>query len=167
MSSEQQLAEQMKQGMRHLASGVAIVATKDTLGQPYAMTVSSITSLTASPPSLLVCVHEVAQTHAVLRDVNGFSANILSESQRDVSECCAFEPAMSRRFEVGYWRNHDKFYLPFLPDALTVFFCRISQRIDYGTHMIVIGDIQEVCFAPEEQPPLVYCRGEYHKLLKP
>ncbi len=165
MQVETLIAEQMKQGMRHLASGVAIVAAQDSSGQPTAMTVSSITSLTDSPPSLLVCIHEVAQTHSVLRQVTTFSANILAEAQQDVSRQCAMEPNMAKRFEVGHWRQHEQYQLPYLEDALSVFFCRISQRIDYGTHMIVIGDILAVNVSSDEQAPLVYCRGDYRKLL--
>lgn len=158
------LAKQMKEGMRHLASGVAIVATRDNDNNPFAMTVSSITSLTDTPPSLLICLHEVAQTYAVLRQVNSFSANILTQEQQDVSQCCAGEPQMARRFEVGNWGDHPELRLPYLKDSLSVFFCKVSQRIDYGTHMIVIGDIQSVQVAKAEQKPLVYCRGSYCRL---
>ena len=164
MNLHTELAEQMKQGMRHLASGVAIVATRDLAGNPFAMTVSSITSLTVSQPSLLICIHEVAQTHTVLRQVNSFSANILSATQQDVSQTCAIEPDMKQRFAVGDWQDHADHKLPYLNDALSVFFCRISQRIDYGTHMIVIGDIQSVQVADKQLAPLVYCRGDYCKL---
>jgi len=99
-----------------------------------------------------------------LADVSGFSANILAESQQAVSQACAAEPLMAQRFAVGNWREHADYQLPYLEDALTVFFCRVSQRIDYGTHMIVIGDIQSVQVADTRQAPLVYCRGDYRKL---
>ena len=159
------LAQQMKAGMRHLASGVAIVATRDSHGDPFAMTVSSITSLTDSPPSLLICLHEVAQTHAVLRQVDRFSANILTEAQQNVSQCCAAEPDMAQRFKVGNWAENLQLDLPYLQDSLSVFFCKVSQRIDYGSHMIVIGDIQAVEISAVDQAPLVYCRGQYRQLL--
>ena len=164
MNKVENIADRMKQGMRHLASGVAVIATRDNQGQAFAMTVSSITSLTDSPPSLLICIHQVAQTHLVLREAKYFSASILAENHQDISQICAAEPDMKKRFQVGQWQDHDTLKIPYLTDALSVFFCRISQRIDYGTHMIVIGDIQSVDIAEHQQAPLVYCRGAYHTL---
>lgn len=164
MEINQDIALQMRLGMRHLASGVAIVATRDNSDNPFAMTVSSITSLTDTPPSLLVCLHEAAQTHAVLREVDLFTVSILADHQQSVSECCSAESEMADRFKVGNWCRQNNTQLPYLEDALAVFFCRVSQRTTYGTHMIVVGDIQSVMLSTEDLAPLVYCRGEYRGL---
>ena len=47
--------EQFIIAMRFLASSVSIISTKDQSGNLYAMTASSVTSLTIDPPSVLVC----------------------------------------------------------------------------------------------------------------
>lgn len=159
--SKNTVANEMKRGMRHLASGVAVVATTDTDGQPNAMTVSSITSVTDTPPSLLVCIHKDAQTHDVLHRVDQFSVNILGHSQQNVSKICAEKCEMSERFKVGEWAANSESNIPYLQDALSVFFCRVSKRLEYGTHMILIGDIESVNVASDEEQPLIYLRGGY------
>jgi flavin reductase (DIM6/NTAB) family NADH-FMN oxidoreductase RutF len=164
MEAERQIAEYMRQGMRHLASGVAIVSTRSKTGDRYAMTVSSVTSLTDSPPSLLVCINQTAQTHKVLQDEDQFSVSILAHHQREISERCATAMEMAARFDIGQWRDHGDSQIPYLDDALSVFFCRAGERINYGSHMIVIGNIESVVLATVEVEPLVYCRGKYCSL---
>ena len=150
--------------MRHLASGVAVVAARDESGLPYSMTVSSITSLTDRPPSLLVCLHESSNTHGVLQRVEYFSVNLLALDQREISECCAVPADVVQSFEVGRWRDQPDTQTPFLEDSLAVFFCRISKRIAYGAHTIVIGDIKAVQIAEQQREPLIFCRGDYRQL---
>ena len=58
--------EQFLNAMRFLASSVSVVAAKDSNGKLYAMTASSVTSLTVEPPAILVCVNKGASIHDVL-----------------------------------------------------------------------------------------------------
>lgn len=164
MSTDMDLANSMRQGMRHLASGVAVVATRDDQGNSYAMTVSSITSLTANPASLLVCLNEDSNTHGVLQQVGQFSVSVLSQDQQDVSENCSITADTGDRFSVGDWAEYDDLNLPYLEGSLSVFFCQVNQKINYGTHSIIIGDIQSVKVDENDLPPLVYCRGAYRSL---
>ncbi len=164
MSNSEELGQLMKQGMRHLASGVAVVATRDQQGQRYAITVSSITSLTTNPPSLLICLNESSNTNTVLQKVDRFSVNLLSQNQQNVSQCCSMSADTEQRFEIGQWKQHAEDLLPYLEDSLSVFFCQINQRIVYGTHTIIIGDIRSINVDQSDQAPLVYCRGGYHQL---
>ena len=55
--------EQFIIAMRFLASSVSVISTKDHSGNLYAMTASSVTSLTIDPPSVLVCVNNEASIH--------------------------------------------------------------------------------------------------------
>jgi flavin reductase (DIM6/NTAB) family NADH-FMN oxidoreductase RutF len=164
MKEEQQLGRAMKAGMRHLASGVAIAATRDAEGMAHAMTVTSVTSLTDQPPSLLVCLHRNSSMFKALAGTEFFSINLLRQDQAEISERCAFTPEDEDRFCVGEWREHGEYHIPYLDDALTCFLCRVSQKIDYGTHSIVIGDIVAVLAPGDGAQPLIYCRGEYRGL---
>ena len=58
--------EQFLIAMRFLASSVSVVSAKDSDGKLYAMTASSVTSLTIEPPSILVCVNKGASIHDIL-----------------------------------------------------------------------------------------------------
>src|SRR5690554_6661089 len=106
MVEQQDLGNAMKAGMRHLASGVTIVATRGADGVPYAMTVTSVTSLSDAPASLLVCLNRSSATYQSLSDNDLFSVNILTEEQQVVSHRCASTPESGDRFSEGGWQDY-------------------------------------------------------------
>lgn len=164
MAEQPDLSNAMKAGMRHLASGVAVAATRGADGVPHAMTVTSVTSVSDQPPSLLVCFNRESATFKSLSTTDSFSVSLLRQEQENVSHRCAFTPDDEDRFGFGEWRNYGDQRIPYLDGALAVFLCRIARRIDYGTHCIVIGDIVEVITNGDGGEPLIYCRGEYRSL---
>lgn len=161
MSEQLDLGSAMKAGMRHLAGGVAVVATRGVDGAPKAMTVTSVTSVSDAPASLLVCLNRSSGAYQSLKSSELFSVNVLSESQQAVSERCARTPEDGDRFSVGDWQNHQAAGLPYLADSLVSFLCRVARKIDYGTHCIVVGDIEAVVQGEQDEKPLVYFRGGY------
>lgn len=164
MTDNNDIGSAMKAGMRHLASGVAIAATRGADGVPHAMTVTSITSVSDEPASLLVCLHRDSTTFKSLDSTELFSLSILRKDQQEISHRCAFTPDDEDRFVVGGWQNYGEQRLPYLPAALASFVCRITRKIDYGTHCIVVGDVMDVVAEQDQPDPLVYCRGEYKTL---
>lgn len=154
----------MKAGMRHLASGVAVAAARGSDGIRHGMTVTSVTSVSDQPPSLLVCLHRESITFRSLDTTDFFSVSILKQAQEEISHRCAFTPDDEDRFSLGEWRDYGEQRIPYLHGALAVFLCRITRRIDYGTHCIIIGDIIDVIANGDNDQPLIYCRGEYKSL---
>lgn len=124
------------------------------------MTVTSLTSVSDAPASLLVCLNRSSGAYQSLESSELFSVNILSQDQQAVSERCSRTPE-GDRFEVGEWRNYQEAELPYLADSLASFLCRVSRKIDYGTHCIVVGDIEAVLQSDSTEQPLVYFRGGY------
>lgn len=161
MLEQSDLGAAMKAGMRHLASGVAVVATRGADGVPRAMTVTSVTSVSDAPASLLVCLNRTSNTYQNLSDSGLFSVSVLQQDQQAVSERCSSAPESQDRFSVGNWQDFQEGATPYLPDSLVSFLCRVSRKIDYGTHCIVIGDIEAVKLGQNDAAPLVYFRGTY------
>lgn len=157
----------MKDGMRRLASGVAILSSHSDDDTRHAMTVSSVTSVSDSPASLLVCVHEQTVLHSKLsKPGDPFVISILSAEQQDISNLCAGRDQGECRFSLGDWQaGHEQ--QPYLADAQAVFFCKVDQVTEYGTHNIVIGKIAQVMSSEGKVDPLIYVDGGYaafHKL---
>jgi flavin reductase (NADH) len=153
----------MREGMRRLASGVSVVATKTAAGDRFAMTATSVTSLCAEPPSLLVCINRDTSMFEAIQGGSDFSMNILLADQQDVSNKCASKDKGEARFEVGDWQEHEG--TPFLNNGLVTFFCEQDKFIDYGSHRIVIGKITRVLVdESDEVDPLVFLNGGYHKI---
>ncbi len=155
------LAASMRQGMRRLASGVCVLSTSLEDNQRFAMTVSSVTSVSDSPASLLVCINQAVSQQAHLSSPEAtFAINVLSVNHQDVSNLCAGRDPSKNRFDVGNWIADDT-GLPILADALAVFICSTDKVITYGTHKIVIGAISNVIINGAEVDPLLYANGSY------
>ena len=160
------LAVSMKLGMRRLASGVCVLSTRLAGEQRFAMTVSSITSVSDSPASLLVCINQQVSQQAHLATTGSlFAVNVLSANHIDVSNICAGRQPNKDRFEVGNWEDDDT-GLPILADALAIFICQTDQIMTYGTHKIVIGAIHKVILNETPVDPLLYADGSYGAFLR-
>ena len=71
--------------MRHLAGGVSVITVgrgKDITG----MTVTSVSSLSVDPPTLIVSVNREASSWPLLKRHGFFGVNILTADQLDVAE---------------------------------------------------------------------------------
>lgn len=163
---DHELGAAMKMGMRRLASGVSVLSARDRHGDRFGMTVSSVTSVSDTPPSLLVCVNkQVALQGHVSTLGSHFAINILGRDQKDISNACAGMKGAQDRFSLGDWRQHED-QTPYLGDAQAVFFCTSDKVVSYGTHHIVIGRIYHVEMGLLAPDPLLYLDGGYGAVQK-
>jgi flavin reductase (DIM6/NTAB) family NADH-FMN oxidoreductase RutF len=160
-----ELGEGLRLGMRRLASGVCVVSTVAD-GKRFAMTASSVTSLSDSPASLLVCVNASAAIQPFLVKGHVFTVNILGADQEEISNKCARPSSGEDRFNVGEWSRPDESSAPFLKRAQAVFFCEVdNDNYQYGTHHIVIGRISNVVVPEEAASSLIYLNGKYQYIV--
>ncbi len=157
------MKDALRLGMRRLAASVCVLSAK--VGdRQYAMTASSVTSVSDSPASLLVCVNQDAALQAVLAKGQPFVINVLSQQQQDISNACASREEGTQRFEVGQWLYDDN-DMPYLADAQASFFCRVdNDSYIYGTHQIVIGQLDKLEVSEDKVEPLIYVDGAYSSL---
>jgi len=155
----------LRSGMRRLAAGICIVSTQDG-GKSHAMTVSSVTSVSDEPASLLVCINKETSMQPLFKYGQQFVINILSRSQQDVSNLCASSSFGEERFVLGNWQKNDQ-GISYLADAQVNFFCRVdNDNYTYGTHQIVIGRLEEATISDAVIDPLVYLDGNYYSVNK-
>ncbi|MFT5118066.1 MAG: flavin reductase (DIM6/NTAB) family NADH-FMN oxidoreductase RutF [Kiritimatiellia bacterium] len=159
------MKDALRLGMRRLAAGVCVVSTKVD-GQSFAMTATSVTSVSDEPASLLVCINKETSMQPVLVMGQVFVVNVLSQAQQNVSNVCAGRGDMDERFSVGDWQQgHND--TPYLVDAQASFFCRVdNDQYLYGTHQIVIGRLEKVIVSDEAVNPLIYINGGYTAINK-
>jgi flavin reductase (DIM6/NTAB) family NADH-FMN oxidoreductase RutF len=149
----------LKDAMRRLASAVAVVSARSRDGGAVGMAATSVTSLSMSPPSLLVCINRQTGIHASMFIGARFNVNLLGNQHRDVAAAFGGQVARELRFGVGQWAD-DIQGLPALADAQAVVGCEVDRLVTYGTHTIVVGAVREVRVAGEVQP-LIYQDGRY------
>jgi flavin-dependent trigonelline monooxygenase, reductase component len=123
-------------------TGVAIVTALSDEGLPRGLTTNAITSVSARPPLMLVCVEKRSQTLPAIVDAGAFVVNFL-EAGRE---------ALSRRFAT---KAADKFvglvWTPsavakgapiFGADSIAYAECLVVQAIDAGDHTVFLASIE-------------------------
>jgi flavin reductase (DIM6/NTAB) family NADH-FMN oxidoreductase RutF len=158
------LGAAFRQGMSHLASGVAVLCATDTECVRHAMTASSVTSVSDSPPSLLVCVNKSSKMNQVLSSTQPFVVNILARQHEQISNRCARPSEPHERFEIGNWVQDQASGLYYLADVPTVFFCEKALVVCFATHDIYIANITKILIAEKIDPLLVYAKRGYHSV---
>ena len=149
--------ERVRAVMRRLAASVALVTTLHA-GRAQGLAATSLCSLSFDPLSLLVCVNRTASAHAALLAADRFSVNILHDDQADVARSFGDGTRRNDRFNVGRW-TYDA-GLPVLSDAQASLLCRRMSVTSYGTHDIVIGEIDQAVFRADVGP-LIYLDGVF------
>jgi flavin reductase (DIM6/NTAB) family NADH-FMN oxidoreductase RutF len=157
-ATPQELPAMFRAAMRRLAASVSIVVARGNNG-PVGMAATSITSLTADPPAVLVCVNRSTSLHALLEPTAPLSVNLLSRHQQDVSAVFGGGVPREDRFKVGDWRE-GRNGLPVLDGAQANLLCVIDAMLAYGTHSIVIARVLEAQVS-ETIAPLIYQDGAY------
>lgn len=156
------LREDFIEGMRLAATGVSIVTTKGGTGWVGA-TVSAVSSVSADPPSLLVCIHRLSRVAEAIIASGVFCVNLLADEQKALSEVFAGRSgaAGAERFAPGAWLPLAT-GSPALVGALVSFDCSLVRELRYGSHHVIIGTICDV--ERGNGRPLVYCDRSYGRI---
>lgn len=129
--------------MSSFPTGVTVVTAMDLAGHPWGATCSSLSSVTLSPPTLLVCLREHGRTlHAVL-GCRRFAVNLLHvQGQRAAT---AFSSLHVDKFAEIPWEPWGPLRLPFLCfDAFAAAACEVAGDIQVGDHRIVLGRVLDI-----------------------
>lgn len=147
--------------MSRVGNSVSIVTSNGVAGM-VGITVSAVTSVTADPPSLLICINNQSQSVNVIKKNGKFCVNYLNSNQKDISNLFAglVDGESSDPFSKHSWTESNTGSLV-LSDSLAVFDCNISSHIIEGSHTIFIGRVYDVY--KREGEPLIYAQRAYAK----
>jgi flavin reductase (DIM6/NTAB) family NADH-FMN oxidoreductase RutF len=155
-------ASEFRLAMRHLASGVAIVATG--AGQlRRGLTVSSVTSVCTDPPCLLVGINTTSETHDQIIANGCFGVSLLREGQESLARRFAGADGIAGadRFESAPW-DRGLTGAPVLATAICAIECVLHQHQVVGSHGLFIGRI--VATRSRSGAPIVNFQGELHNV---
>ena len=152
------------QAMRNAATAVTVVATDGPAGR-QGCTVSAMSSVSADPPALLVCVHQKSPVAAAIAGNGVFSVSVLGAGHRQVSEVFAgrVRTEIGSKFACGLWGRLST-GAPVMSDAPAAFDCRVAETVEVGSHLVVIGHVVAAQSDPEAAAPLVYANQAYRAL---
>ncbi len=151
------IQDNFRLAMRRYIYSVSIMSNKDNADIPNAITVSSVTSISMDPPSLLICINKSSRIHNSIELESKFCINLLNNKQEDLSNICSDEDMYDQRFKDKNW-NLDG--IPFLKNAQANIFCKVDKLTSYHTHTIVIGLVEDAKYA-DEISTLTYVDGVY------
>ncbi|MEP3050900.1 MAG: flavin reductase family protein [Erythrobacter sp.] len=150
----------LREALGNFATGVTVVTAIGDKGDPVGLTANSFTSVSLDPPLLLVCPAKGAATTQALLASEHFAINVLHTGQQAISKL--FATKGSDRFaetEFETWKHG----VPIIRNSLASFECRKYAINDGGDHLILVGEIMHVRYAPDLDP-LLYFRSEYRDL---
>ena len=151
------IQDNFRLAMRRYIYSVSIMSNKDKANNPNAITVSSVTSISMDPPSLLICINKSSRIHDTIELGSKFCINLLNSNQQNLSNICSDEEMYDQRFKDKNWNLDD---IPFLQNAQANIFCKVDKLTSYHTHTIVVGLVEEANYA-DEISTLTYVDGEY------
>ncbi|WP_144109430.1 flavin reductase family protein [Paraburkholderia sp. BCC1886] len=131
-------ADLFRNAMARFTNGVTAVTTTENR-LPFGLIATSVCSLSADPPTLLVCVNRSASAHDVIARSGVFAVNLLSAEQKDVAQRFA-ELKGSERFDLMRWTT-GKSGAPILIDSVVALDCKVLAKHNGYSHTIFVGEI--------------------------
>src|SRR5215813_10059723 len=150
---------ELRKVMGCFVTGVTVITTRDQSRKPYGLTANAVTSLSLTPPLLLICVDRKAETYPHFFDSKIFVLNILREDQEDISR--RFAKTGGDKF-TGVRYRIGRLDTPILEGTLGHVECRIIETLEGGDHVIHVGEVQHA--EAHDGAPLLFFRGKYRQL---
>jgi flavin reductase (DIM6/NTAB) family NADH-FMN oxidoreductase RutF len=154
-----EVERQFRSIMRRLAGGVSII----TAGQGddiTGMTVTSLTSLSATPPRLLVSIDRQASSFALIQLYRSVGENILGADQQELAGRFSNSGLKGKqRFDGAAWSAGSS-GVPLLEHSLATVECRVEEIIERHSHGIIVGSLLSFDLS-HRLSGLVYWNGQY------
>jgi flavin reductase (DIM6/NTAB) family NADH-FMN oxidoreductase RutF len=147
--------EHFRKVMGEYATGVTIVASRDSAGRPVGLTVNAFTSVSLHPPTVLVCIHHEADSHDALLDAGHFGVSVLRADQGDLAWRFSRDDAEVRFDALPVVDG--ALGSPLIPGALAWLECRVTEVCGGMDHSIILAEV--VSCETREGDPLLFFRG--------
>lgn len=153
-------SDDFRGAMRQLTGGVSVITAgrgKDISG----MTVTSVSSLSVDPPTLIVSVNRNASSWPLVQRYDFFGVNILSSDQIDIAERFAGRDGLkgAERFAGAEWTTLAS-GVPLLVGALAAIDCEVEEIVERHSHAILIGRVLDLQLSTRTAA-LAYWQGQY------
>jgi flavin reductase (DIM6/NTAB) family NADH-FMN oxidoreductase RutF len=145
------------------ATGVTVVSATAATGA-HGMTANSFTSVSLSPPLVLICVLRSARMHQAVIDGGCFGISVLSSRQRSLAQYFANRrPRDGQEFDMVDWRPGAYTGVPIIASSLAWMECQLRAVYDGGDHSIFLGTVLDLGRS-DEADALLFFGGQYRGL---
>lgn len=137
------LATTLKRVLRFLPAPVGVVTSHDPhSGQPVGLAMSAIMPVSLEPCAMAVAVNRSGSSHEGMLQSRQFCINLLDPDMRDHLAPFGDPARRDDRFRLPGWKQRGSAW--YLENAPACIFCEVSQFTSYGTHDLLIGEVQAV-----------------------
>lgn len=148
--------EDFRAALRRFATGVTIVTTAHD-DRIHGFTANAFASVSAEPPTILICVNRTARAHPLITASGRFCVNLLAAEQRALAERFSSGDPIQRFDGVAHHPGPSG--SPVLEGTLAHLDCTLAEEFSAATHTIFIGTVLEAGFA--DGAPLGYFDRAY------
>jgi len=128
-----------QQAMSSFPGGITAVTTQRN-HLPVGIIATSVCSLSADPPSIIVCINKNASLHDAILAEKCFAVNLLSTTHQAVVQ--RFQSHKGHdRFESHLWTTLNT-GAPILVNAATALDCELLDTHDGYSHTIIVGAVK-------------------------
>lgn len=150
-------------GMRRIVYPVCIASSVHNKTN-MAITVSSVTSVSIDPPTILVCINSKSSMSKSIKKNAYVNISFLNFSQRELASVCSSKDKSEERFNSEDWL-YDQRKISYVKNSEMVAFCMVSKVVKYATHKVAFLSVNDVkCSKTLNSEPLLYSNGKYCKI---
>lgn len=153
-------ATAFRDALSKAVTAVTVVATDGPHGAA-GVTCSAVSSVSDTPPTVLVCINRRSAANPVIKANGVLSVNWLRAGQIAMSQLFsgAGGVPMAERFSEHAWTTLAT-GAPSSRDALVALDCRVVEAMEVGTHSIFLARVLAAHHS-DSGAPLVYCQRAY------
>ena len=151
--------ESFVNAMANAVNGVQVVTTDGNAGQ-FGLTINTMSSVSADPPMVLVCINKDSPVREAIQKNGVFCINVLSIQQKKAAEIFSGHPKQGKPYDFTRMEwEQGVTGSPILEKSLASFDCFVETSVDAGSHTIFVGSV--VSTVSRDGAPLLYTNRSY------
>lgn len=147
---------EFRNALGQFATGVTVITSIDSDGQPVGVTASSFNSVSLEPPLVLWSLAKNSGSLAAYQESGHFCVHVLASTHEQLSQ--RFASRGTDKFAGVGWTSGVG-SVPLLPDYAAQFQCKTTYQYEGGDHVIFVGEVLE--YQVRDVQPLVFHKGRY------
>lgn len=159
LGSGEPTIDALKEFNRKFVTGVTVVTTTDSGGQPRGLTLSAYTPVSLDPPLVVVCVQKTSSTYPALFESDHLGINVIANTQRAVVD--KFATKTADKFAGLDWHAGPA-GSPLIRGSAASMEAEIKERFQAKTHAVFIARVTHLEVSDLAPMLYVYMSGQFY-----
>ena len=154
-------ASEYKNALASFPSGVVIATARGPDGKHQGFTASAFSSVSLSPPLVLICLARSATCFDTFDSTEWFAISVLTPGHEELA--LRFASRGADKFSPAQAFEEAAHGLKTISGALATMICRKHANYLCGDHTILVGEVEQVKLREGEEAMLHY-RRKFHRI---